>query len=503
MHSLGLKINITATLIFLLTIAIFFSNIVIIMFWQRGLVEAEIHHFRSYLSLWSSMTFEKDFENRQITSADLDTLCKVVGAACVCASSFDGHEIKFTSRFQDDPELTHIVRLAAFSRNDVIRFSGTSWGVFTFTNSRLLMAVPVTGNAASSTAIGMVLELQPVYKVIKGKQKVVLLYMLVNVLFLAIIGFFRLHRIVIRPIERLVKISETYSGSEGQMFFAENRGGEFTQLSMALNSLLFRIEEDRKKLRATVDSLESANKELIKTQKEMIRTEKSAAIGRLSTGLAHEIGNPIGIVQGYLELLSRPDIPEEERTQFSTRAIGELERINRLIHQLLDFSRSSAGRPESVDIRNLLDDLIEMVSAQQKMVSISFVKKCGLMTKEVITDSDGLRQVVLNCLLNAVDAIKEKGKQEKAEVVVTCSECKDQKDATVVRITIADNGMGIKKENLEKIFDPFFTTKEPGHGTGLGLSVSYTIIEAAGGRIWGESEYGEGTTITLELPVGM
>lgn len=501
MHSLGLKLNITATLIFLLIVGIFFSNIVIIMFWQRGLVEAEIRHVRSYLSLWSSMTSGKDIEKKQITPADLDTLCKAADTACVGASYFDGQDMKSTSKFQNDSQLTHVVRLAAISRTDVVRFSGASWGVFTFTNSRLLVAAPVIGNTPNSAALGMIVELQPVYQIIKGKQEIVFWYMLVNVLFLTIIGFFRLSHFIIRPIERLVKISETYSGSEGQVFFSENRGSEFGQLSMALNSLLFRIEEDRKKLRATVDSLEIANKELVKTQKEMIRTEKLAAIGRLSTGLAHEVGNPLGIIQGYLELLRQPDISAEERDQFSSRALGELERISRLIHQLLDFSRSSTESPEPVDVQALLNELIEMIAAQQTMSSISFVKKYDTVKNEVIAHSDGLRQVFLNCLLNAIDAVKEKGNENKGEIAVTFSEYKDGDDASVVRIIIADNGIGIKKDNLEKIFDPFFTTKEPGKGTGLGLSVSYSIIEAAGGRIWVESEYGEGTAITIELPV--
>ena len=481
----------------LLTLGIFFSDIVIVMFWQRGLVEAEIRHARSSLTLLGALLSRRPLQNDRI-QADLDTFCMAVGPTCVAASFFDGREWG-TSKSGDDAQLAHVVRLAALSRQDVVRFSGASWGVFTFTDRQVFVAIPVAGETSSSMAIGMMIELQPVYRMIKGKKEIVFWYMLVNVLFLAVIGFFRLHRVIVRPLERLVKISETYSGEEGQVFFLENKGGEFGQLSMALNSLVFRIEEDRKKLRATVDSLEKANVQLINNQKEMVRTEKFAAIGRLAAGLAHEIGNPIGIVQGYLELLRQPDISEEERRQFSSRAAAELERINRLIRRLLDFSRSSAGRQELVDIPTLLDNLIEMVSPRQEMSSISFVKKY-MIQRGVVADPDGLRQVLLNCLLNALDAVQEKGPQGSAEIVVTCSEGKGLNDAPVVKISIMDNGMGIKKDDLEKIFDPFFTTKEPGSGTGLGLSVSYSIIEAAGGRIWVESEEGGGTTVHIELP---
>jgi hypothetical protein len=502
-YSLGLKANIIGTLIFLLLLAIFFSSIVFLMFWQRGLVESEARHVRSYLALWSSMTSSKDSSEHGIATAELDALCKAADTACVGASFFDIQSMTPTSSSKDDSQLARAARIAAFSGKDIVRFSGTAWGVFTFTSSKLIVAVPVTGNVLHTAGVGMAVELLPIYEKITGKKHIVFWYMLLNILFLTVAGYFRLHRSIIRPIERLVGVSETYSGSEGQVFFSETKGSEFAQLSMALNGLIFRIEEDRKKLRATVDSLENANTQLIQTQKEMLRTEKSAAIGRLATGLAHEIGNPIGIVQGYLELLSRPDISEEERKQFTSRAVGELERINRLIRQLLDFSRSSTEKPGLVDIRTLLDGLIEMVSAQQKMASISFVKKYTLKKGEVIADPDGLRQVFLNCLLNAVDAIKEKGDWEKAEIVISCSEYKDQNAQEVVRIAITDNGMGIKKDNLEKIFDPFFTTKESGKGTGLGLSVSLSIIEAAGGSMRAESVHGEGTTLIIELPVGM
>ena len=498
MQPFGLKSHIIGTLIFLLTLGVLCSDIVIIMFWQRGLVEAEIRHARSYLMLWGSMTSGKYLQNNQIRT-DLDTLCAASGTACVGASFFDGQEMMVTAKSKDLLQLDHIVRRAALSRHDVIRFSGASWGVFTFTDRYLLVAVPVAGETARSAGLGMMIELQPIYRIIKGKKEIIFWYMLVNVLFLTIIGFFRLHRSIVRPLERLVKISETYSGERGQVFFPESKGGEFGQLALALNSLIFRVEEDRKKLQGTVDSLEIANEQLIMNRNEMIRTEKFAAIGRLSAGLAHEIGNPISIVQGYLELLRQSDILEEERRQFSSRAIAELERISRLIHQLLDFSRSFTGKLEPVDIKALLDNLIEMVSARQEVSSISFVKRY-MIQRDVVANPDGLKQVILNCLLNATDAVQEKGTQDLAEIIVTCREERSKEDDPVVHITVMDNGGGIKKEDMEKIFDPFFTTKEPGRGTGLGLSVSYSIIEAAGGRIWVESEEGVGTTVNIELP---
>ena len=126
-------------------------------------------------------------------------------------------------------------------------------------------------------------------------------------------------------------MSESYHDSDALFFSGEQKRSEFGQLSMALNGMLYRIESDREKLRQTVTSLEAANATLVKTQKEMIRTEKIASVGRLSAGLAHEIGNPIGIVQGYVELLQQADLDPADKQQFAQRALSELDRINKLI----------------------------------------------------------------------------------------------------------------------------------------------------------------------------
>jgi hypothetical protein len=471
------------------------------MFWQRGVMEDEVHYVKSYLSFWSSLALKEKGEEVPASPLDLDRLCNAAALNCTGALYYDGQNFTFSTKTKYEEQLRHDVKLAAFSGTDITHFSGASWGVITFTRSQLLVAVPVKGaNMQEVAAVGMAVELQPVYQLIKDKQPIVFGYLFLNVLFLTIVGFFRLHRSIVRPIERLVKISEAYRGKDEQVFSLENKGGEFGKLSMALNSLVFRIEEDKKKLQITVDSLEKANLKLVKNQKEMIRAEKFAAIGRLSAGFAHEIGNPIGIVQGYLELLKNADVPEQEREQFSSRAIGELGRISRLIGQLLDFSRTSSGKPEPVDVKILLDTLIEMISTQQKMSSISFSKKYNVSKSHVFADADGLRQVFLNCLLNAVDAVKEKGSQYPSEISVCCSRGRLSNDTPSIRVSISENGIGIKKDDLEKIFDPFFTTKEPGSGTGLGLSVSYSIIEAAAGHMWVESEYGKGTTVNIELP---
>ncbi len=499
MRSLGLKVNITGTLVLLLTIAVLLGNGVIVLFWQRGLVMGEVRHAQTVAALWSGMLDSREGAG-EISAGDLDQICKAVGSACRGVTVSDGHTLVSAAAYQRYPPLEEAVRLAASSRRQVVRTSTIAEDGAFSGEKRLIVALPVTLQNRPSMGFGLALSMQTVSQVFQQHRKIVIIYMLVNIILLTTVGLFRMIKLVVRPIERLVKTSEAYDDTDGLAFLGLEAGSEIGQLSLALNRMLARIEEDREKLRLSVKSLEQANRQLIDTQKEMVRAEKLAAVGRLSAGLAHEIGNPIGIVQGYLELLEHSDLAAEDRVQFSRRAIDELQRISNLIHQLLDFSRSSSQEPEPVAVQPLLAELVDMFAARNKDVQCRFVRECADQDDVVVANAVELRQVFLNCLLNAFDSIREMGKGYAGRLTVTCSCREDASGGPLVRVEIADNGKGIEPKDMETIFDPFFTTKEPGKGTGLGLSVSYSIIEAAGGRIWAESAPEAGAALIIELP---
>ena len=139
------------------------------------------------------------------------------------------------------------------------------------------------------------------------------------------IGFFRMFKLVLKPNDRLVTISEKLDPGAGVPFFSGNANNEFSRLSLGLNRMISRIREDNKALDSTVVELEAANRELKRNEKEMVRTEKLASLGRLSAGLAHEIGNPLGIVQGYVDMLGTSELTDKEKQQFSKRANSELQ----------------------------------------------------------------------------------------------------------------------------------------------------------------------------------
>lgn len=487
----GLKLQIAGTLAVLLTLAILLSYLVVIAFWQKGVVRSEIEHVRSVLGVVLS---ENDSEKaNQLSHDELKALCRATGSRCVGVVLSGGeHWLK-----SDIPEIRakclQLAQESPASHSEVIRIEG---------RKHLLVADPLPSddNGEPRSAV-VVVALDSIYENIVENHQTIFVYLLVNLVILNVVGFFRLITITVKPIERIVRMSKTYQ-DPATLFFNEEQGRtEFGQLSMALNSMLYRIESDRVKLRQTVASLETANAELFKTQKEMIRTEKIASVGRLSAGLAHEIGNPIGIVQGYVELLQQPDLDQTDKQQFAQRALDELARVNRLIRQLLDYAGSSSQEMSIFNLDQLFEEICQIVSFKKFHPPIS-VLRCIPSDIFIEFDGESLRQVFLNCLLNALDAIESKTGEFERKVVITAEKIVESESLqTNVHIQMEDNGIGIEEKNLQVIFDPFFTTKDQGKGTGLGLFVSHSIIDAHGGRIWIESTVGKGSSVNIILPL--
>jgi signal transduction histidine kinase len=318
-----------------------------------------------------------------------------------------------------------------------------------------------------------------------------------------VVGLARVAKMVIRPIERLAQLSETYTEDEGLNFMAIKEDNEFRRLATSLNHMIQRIKTDKDKLKTTVLSLKTANRQLRDTQQEMVRTEKLAAVGRLAAGLAHEIGNPLGIIQGYIDLIGQSDVPDVEKKDYLDRAEKELVRIDRLIRKMLDFSRPGQQAPDDISIHHLLGESIEMFNIQSTKEMVDIVEQFDAKKDTVFADPDQLSQVFLNCLINSVDAVSASSCEKRLVTIITEVEHFDGADRSGpwVRIRICDNGPGIRKADLPKVFEPFFTTKEPGKGTGLGLFVSHTIIESFGGRMRIGTTGETGTEVVIELPI--
>jgi two-component system sensor histidine kinase PilS (NtrC family) len=212
-----------------------------------------------------------------------------------------------------------------------------------------------------------------------------------------------------------------------------------------------------------------------------------AAIGELSSNIAHEIRNPLAALKGSIEILKEDSVPRNYKERLMEIALNEMDRLDRIITDFLTYSRPAPPEFKRFDLHELLDDTIELIKNIEHKDNVSIEKNyAGIV--EVNADPQKIRQVFWNLGLNAVEAMPEGG-----ELIVSTKNM-----GSVVGITFKDFGFGIKEKDIEKIFYPFFTTKE--HGTGLGLAIAYRIIEEHQGRISVNSSPGVGTTFEVILP---
>jgi two-component system sensor histidine kinase HydH len=230
--------------------------------------------------------------------------------------------------------------------------------------------------------------------------------------------------------------------------------------------------------------------EVRELQKEIETSRRLASLGRLAAGIAHEIRNPLSSIKGFATYFKERyrEIPEDQKT--AQIMIQEVDRLNRVVGQLLEFARPMAIQKKKTYLQSLIRDSIKLVykQAQGKEIQIT-----ALMPPEVgplYVDPDRLNQVFLNLFLNAIEAMDKGG-----TLSVTLSE--DTKNSGV-RVRVADTGVGISEHHLEHVFDPYFTTRQS--GTGLGLAIVHKILESHQGEVKVESEVGKGTTVTLLLP---
>ncbi len=314
-------------------------------------------------------------------------------------------------------------------------------------------------------------------------------YILLFAIVIAVFGSLILRKLIIIPLRNLLKATEEISRGNLEARVPIISDDELAQLSQAFNRMAEEIQQKQKSLEQKLKELEQINQELRQTQDQLIFSEKMASVGKLSAGVAHEIGNPLSIIIGYLEFLSRSSNLNEQERESLKRAEEETRRINQIIKELLDYSRPLSQTYEPVDINQVIDETLNLVKFQKGFDRIQTELKLEDSLPPVMGNRNQIKQVLINLLLNARDAMPEGG-------ILTIRTTKENQH---IQIEVIDSGVGISEQNLKKIFDPFFTTKEPGKGIGLGLSISLKLVETMGGKIEVESKPGQGSTFRLKL----
>lgn len=370
----------------------------------------------------------------------------------------------------------------------------------------LTITAPLFVRGECVAAVQVPIHIEGVVQGLRRSRQLIWFYIGLNVLVLLVFGNYLLSRIVIRPIRRLVKTADHFEDIALFSQVTDVRGNELARLTLSLNRMLKRLGENKESMEAQIRSLEQTNQQLKEAKEEVLRSEKLSSVGRLAAGVAHEVGNPIGVVLGYTNLLTAHVQNDEEASDYLTRMEKELNRIDTIVRDLLDFSRPSPSKPAPVDVNGLVSETASFFSHQMLMTTIALDTRLEKNVGMVRADSNQLKQVLINLLFNACDAMQggEGGGRlsiatRRAPVSAAGASGLPDQIRECIEISVSDTGRGIQASALDKIFDPFYTTKPPGKGTGLGLAISLRIIEFFDGHLGVKSMEGKGSTFTISL----
>lgn len=412
-----------------------------------------------------------------------------------------------------------------------------SGGFFSSVYKKITFYSPLWNQGKIVGGIQLEVPIADVMAHLLESQRLILLFIILDSVILIVFGSFLLSRVLVKPLKELVRLTQKISDGDFSQKIEVTSKNEIGQLISSFNKMIDRLKENQEDLEKYLESLESTNKKLKQAQEELIRSEKLASIGRFAAGVAHEVGNPLGAILGYTSILEGGEVSPEESKDYLKRIEKEIERINRIVRELLDFARPSKVEANEIDVNKVIEQTLSLLSYQKGFKNIQTHLELQPDLPKIRGDDSQLSQVFINIILNAVDAMPKGGlltirthqlivedhfpsryrtlypprrksdpeesdyshlrKPDPLSAIFT----KFSKGDQLVSIRISDTGIGIGREDIEKIFDPFFTTKSPDKGTGLGLSVSLRIIESMGGDIRVESEVGKGTTFEVYFPV--
>jgi PAS domain S-box-containing protein len=228
-------------------------------------------------------------------------------------------------------------------------------------------------------------------------------------------------------------------------------------------------------------------------ERQLLQADKLASLGQLSAGVAHEINNPLGLILGYTQLLIREESAESEKLEDLKTIEKHTRNCKSIVAALLDFARRTETKRTPVDINQAVQEVLTVINHQFELDNVDIVVNYDETVPTFSGDKEKLKQVIMNLVLNAEQAIEDSGRVSISTTFLA--------QPGEIQVAVQDTGIGIRKEVMDKIFDPFFTTKPVGQGTGLGLSLSYGIIQEHNGEIVVHSEPGMGATFTVIIPV--
>ncbi|MGD2120599.1 MAG: ATP-binding protein [Gemmatimonadota bacterium] len=360
-----------------------------------------------------------------------------------------------------------------------------------------------------------------------------LVLLLAELVVIFVIGRLALGFSLFTPLDRLVEDVRTMASGAYEHRVRPAGSQELQAVADSVNAMAERLIQDQRSLSENVASLDETNKALVEARAQVVRAARLASTGTLASGIAHELGNPLGALLAYVDVARSRADPGGSQAELLDSVREEAIRIDRIIRSLLDFARSKDTDSTPEAPWPVVERVKELLEAQGRLEAVDCRWECKGDVPSVLIDPQRLEQVLVNLLLNALEAIED---LDERVILVTMRDepgpgsvfprrrrndppgvnyahrrriaaVENPRAAVplsaaerVVVITVEDNGPGLDPEILEEIFDPFFTTKEPGKGTGLGLALSAQLVEGVGGEILAGNGKSGGAIFTLRLP---
>lgn len=303
-------------------------------------------------------------------------------------------------------------------------------------------------------------------------------------------------RLLGRPLNVLVEKTRRVGAGDFDGDVALPGKEELSNLAAALNEMCAQLKTARETLRHETEAR-------IATLEQLRHAERLAMVGRLASGIAHELGTPLSVVSGRAKIIATESLERDEITSFSKTIMDQANRMTEIIRQLLDFARRRSFQRTPVDVAQLVTQVVDLLAVTARKTGVFLQVENAGDLPPINLDRSQIQQMLVNLVMNGIQAMPKGGKLvialELHNVKNPRIEDSTTRDHICIRVT--DNGEGIPRENIKLIFDPFFTTKDVGKGTGLGLSISYGIVEEHGGWIDVQSELGRGTSFSVFLPL--
>jgi two-component system NtrC family sensor kinase len=428
---------------------------------------------RSLASEWEKQGPTMTLDKRRALQTLMRSLCETTSAVGLSIIGVDRNDIASWPTRKEGDRDSAVISTSMAGGPPVINYRQLPQS----RDKELLAYAPIeVGGLVVGAARVAIAAAEPTQVVLRRSGLLLLLLAIADALLVLALGLFVLTQVVVRPLAQLRRATASMAAGDMEPRIAEEGPKEFAILASTFNQMTASLSVQREQI---------------------IRSEKLASVGQLAAGVAHEIGNPLAAILGYVDILradaaGKGDLPVADRQDALDRVKAETQRIHRIIRELLEFSRPSREDPVATDPLRLVQSAQALLAPQSRFREVHVVTTpTGEEWPQVMVVPSRLVQVLVNLMMNAADAMAAKG-----TIVVSCEE-----DGHKVTLAVADEGPGISRENRRKVFDPFFTTKPVGQGTGLGLPVCRSIVEAFGGTLeLAPFVEGQGAKFVLTVP---